>query len=291
MGWRVVAVRSRAKLDYKMNYLVCRNDNGVSKIFIDEIGMLIVESTAVSLTAVLLNELIEKNVKIVFCDSKRNPSGEIIPYYGSHDTSLKINNQIAWTDSAKEEIWSDIITRKIENQMETLKHYNFEDYFLLEKYSREVELNDVTNREGHAAKVYFNSIFGKDFKRDDENNINAALNYGYAILLSAINRAIVSMGYITQLGIFHRNRFNDFNLGSDIIEPIRFIVDNEVIKMNHSTFSTKEKDNLKNLMNKEIQVDGTNQTLLNGIEIYTRSVVEALNKSDSSIIKYISCEL
>lgn len=110
-------------------------------------------------------------------------------------------------------------------------------------------------------------------------------------MLSAINRAIVSMGYITQLGIFHRNRFNDFNLGSDIIEPIRFIVDNEVIKMNHSTFSTKEKDNLKNLMNKEIQVDGTNQTLLNGIEIYTRSVVEALNKSDSSIIKYISCEL
>ena len=291
MGWRVVAVRSRAKLDYKMNYLVCRNDNGVSKVFIDEIGMLIVESTAVSLTAVLLNELIEKNVKIVFCDSKRNPSGEIIPYYGSHDTSMKINNQIGWTEEIKGEVWRDIIKRKIKNQMNMMKHYNIEEYILLDKYCEEVELNDVTNREGHAAKVYFNNIFGKEFKREDENNINAALNYGYAILLSSINRAIVSMGYITQLGIFHRNRFNEFNLGSDIIETVRFIVDNEVKKMRHDKFDTVEKDILKNIMNKEVEVDGTNQTLLNGIEIYTRSVVEALNFGDSSNIKYISCEL
>ena len=53
---------------------------------------------------------------------------------------------------------------------------------------REVEPDDSSNREGHAAKVYFNALFGLDFTRSEDNVINAALNYGYGILLSCFNR-------------------------------------------------------------------------------------------------------
>ena len=70
---------------------------------------------------------------------------------------------------------------------------------------------DKTNREGHAAKVYFNSLFGKKFTRNDDNNINAALNYGYSILLSTINKEISANGYLTQLGIHHKNEFKSKN--------------------------------------------------------------------------------
>ncbi len=71
---------------------------------------------------------------------------------------------------------------------------------------------DSTKREGHAAKVYFNALFGMDFTRADDNPINAALNYGYSMILSAINREITAAGYLTQIGIFHQNTFNPFNL-------------------------------------------------------------------------------
>ena len=211
MSWRTVVIRSRAKLDYKMNYLVVRKLEETSKIFIDEIHTLIIESTAVSLTAALLNELTKNKVKIIFCDEKRNPSSELIGYYGSHDTSAKYRSQISWSQSIKEKVWTEIVREKIKNQSKLLKELGHEEYVMLEEYYKQVELFDTTNREGHAAKVYFNALFGKGFSRSDEEPINSALNYGYAILLSAINREIVSMGYMTQFGLFHDKMFNQFN--------------------------------------------------------------------------------
>ena len=77
MSWRTVVIGSRSKLDFKMNYMIIRKDFETTKVYIDEIYMLIIESTAVSLTAVLLNELIKKKVAIVFCDEKRNPAGAV----------------------------------------------------------------------------------------------------------------------------------------------------------------------------------------------------------------------
>ena len=96
MSWRTVIISSTAKLDYQMGYLVIRREE-VIKIHLSEIEILMIESTAVSLTAALLCELMKKKIKVIFCDEKRNPSSELIGYYGAHDTSLKVRNQIAWS--------------------------------------------------------------------------------------------------------------------------------------------------------------------------------------------------
>lgn len=114
--------------------------------------------------------------------------------------------------------------RKDSKQADTLDQYGKSEAKLLRKYIEEIEYGDATNREGHAAKVYFNALFGMDFTRTEENSINAALNYGYGILLSAFNREIVMNGYITQIGLFHNNMFNQFNLGSDLMEPFRSLL-------------------------------------------------------------------
>lgn len=90
MSWRIVSISSISKLDLKLNYLVVRGENKTTKIYLSEISILIIENTAVSLTAALLNEMIKRKIKIIFCDEKRNPSSELIGYYGSSDTSLKI---------------------------------------------------------------------------------------------------------------------------------------------------------------------------------------------------------
>ena len=115
MSWRTVVISSSSKLDYQLGYLVVRKTD-VVKIYLSEIYMLMIESTSVSLTATLLCELMKRKIKVVFCDEKRNPCSELIPYYGAHDTSNKIRKQIAWSNDIKKEIWTEIVKEKIFNQ-------------------------------------------------------------------------------------------------------------------------------------------------------------------------------
>ncbi len=292
MSWRIVAVTSRAKLDYKMNYLVVRTPEETKRINISEISVLIVESTGVSLTTYLLSELIKAKVYVLFCDEKRLPQSELLPLYGSYDTSMKVRNQIAWSNGAKGNVWAEIVRAKIIGQSRALSVSNhLEKVKQLLKYTTEIEPGDSTNREGHAAKVYFNALFGNDFSRSQECNVNAALNYGYGIFLSAVAREIAVAGYINQLGIFHDNVHNPLNFACDLMEPFRPFVDNEVVNMCLDNFQHSEKMQLVNLLNLQIKIDGQVQYMLSAIRIYVRSIFDALNENDISKLKFPGYEL
>lgn len=284
MSWRTVVIASSAKLDYQMGYLVVRRDD-VKKIFLDEISILIIENTAVSLTAALLSAMTKKKIKVIFCDEKRNPSSELIPYSGSYNSSLKIRNQIRWNNSIKEEVWTVIVSDKIRKQAEYLQELNMPQAELLLSYLKDLREGDSTNREGHAAKVYFNALFGLEFTRSEECAINAALNYGYSIILSAFNREIVKNGYITQLGLFHDNMFNPFNLASDLMEPFRVIIDRIVVEIKPDVFEHEEKMQVVDVLTKYVRIAGRKETVLNAIKIYTKSVFDALEDQDISIIR------
>lgn len=290
MSWRTVVISNSAKLDYQLGFLIVRRDD-VVKIHISEIATLIIETTAVSLTAALLSELTKKKIKVIFCDEKRNPSSELIPYYGSHDTSVKVRKQVEWSAELKASIWTEIVTEKIRKQAELLERMHKKEAEMLYGYIEEIQFGDATNREGHAAKVYFNALFGLDFTRTAENSINAALNYGYGIILSTCNREIVSNGYITQLGLFHDNMFNPFNLGSDIMEPFRPIVDETVKRMNLTKFEHEEKMEVLKILQQEVMISGRKENVSNAIKIYCHSVFDALNDADASLIKFYWNEL
>lgn len=289
MSWRTVVITGNAKLDYQIGYLVVRGTES-KKIQISEIRMLIVESTAVSLTAYLLQELSKHKVKVIFCDEKRNPSSELIPYYGSHDTSIKIRNQIDWTEEVKMSVWTEIVAEKIRQQAETLFMFGREESEMLENYIKEIEFGDATNREGHAAKVYFNALFGKKFSRKDDNSVNAALNYGYSLLLSSFNREIVANGYITQIGLSHSNRFNPFNLASDLMEPFRPLVDVRVFRLQPEIFEKEEKHAMIRLLEEEVVIDGRSEFLPNAIKIYAKSIFDVLNNKGEGIIRFYQRE-
>lgn len=290
MSWRTVIISSRCKLDYKMGYVVIREED-TKRIFLDEIAILVLENSAVSLTGCLLEALVEKKVRVIFCDSKRSPLAELAPYYGSHDCSRKIRTQTEWAEIIKGRVWADIVSEKIRKQagfLSELKKY--EEAELIRSYLGQIEVYDTTNREGHAAKVYFNALFGLDFTRSAENVTNAALNYGYSVILSAFNREITACGYLTQLGIFHSNMFNYYNLSCDLMEPFRILIDREVKEMSPTMFESKEKYALWNILNNHVYINNTKQTVLNAIKIYTKSVFEALNDNDPSKIKFYSQE-
>ena len=291
MSWRVVVVSSNSKLDYKMDYLIVRNAESAKRVHISEISVLLIESTAVSLTAYLLCELSKRKISVIFCDEKRCPIGNVLSIYGSHDTSLKFRNQIKWQDETKAFVWAEIVRAKIIGQISVLKENKKENHELLEGYLSEILPGDSTNREGHAAKVYFNSLFGMDFSRSLENNINAALNYGYSIILSVFAREIVANGYSTQLGIFHDNMFNQYNLACDFMEPFRPFVDFTVCNMNLESFEHAEKMELVKILNNCIRISGKEQFMLNAIKIYTKSIFEALNEKDISLIRFPEYEL
>lgn len=291
MSWRTVVIANRCKLDYKMGYMVVRGEE-TKRIFLDEVCVIIIENPAVSLTGCLLAVLTEKKIKVIFCDEKRNPSSELVPIYGCYDCSSKIRQQIAWDNNIKGAVWTEIVSEKIRNQSKLLfeKGRN-EEAKLLQSYIEQMEFYDVTNREGHAAKVYFNALFGKDFSRNKDCDINAALDYSYAVLLSAVNREIVSCGYLTQLGLFHDNTFNFFNLSCDLMEPFRVLFDRHIISDDFIVFEPSVKLSILSLLHKEFLIDGRHQTLLNTIKIYVRSVFDALNAGDTGLIKFPGYEL
>lgn len=290
MSWRTVIISKNAKLDFQLGYMVVRQEQ-ISKIHIGEIHTLLIETTAVSITAALLSELVKSKVKIIFCDEKRNPVSELLPYYGSHDTSAKIRSQITWDDKIKGDIWTEIVKEKIRQQANFLKHLGKSEYKLLLSYIDEIEFADSTNREGHAAKVYFNALFGMAFTRGADNAVNAALNYGYSIILSTFTREIAANGYLSQLGLFHNNMFNPFNLASDLMEPFRIIVDKKVVEEKFETFSTEDKRRILDMLNETVSINARVENLQNAIKIYCKSVFAAIENKDISELKFYNYEL
>ncbi len=195
MGFRTVVVKSRAKLETRLNYVVIRAEKE-RKIFIDEINTLIIQSTAVAITAALLCELIKHNVKVIFCDDKCNPQSELLPYYAAHNTCKRYSEQIGWDEGFKKTVWTLIVKEKIQNQAKLLFEKGFETQAeMLLEYAGQVVTGDSTNREGHSAKVYFNCLLEEGRTRRNGGFVNGCLNYGYAVLLSAFNREIVASGY------------------------------------------------------------------------------------------------
>ncbi|MDD4532807.1 MAG: type II CRISPR-associated endonuclease Cas1 [Bacilli bacterium] len=278
MGFRTVVIDSKSKIELSLNYLVIRSEEE-KRIHISEISILVIMSTAVSMTAAALCELNKQKVRIIFCDEKYQPYGELMPYTQGFRNSKRIKEQIFWDGQMSEEIWKCIVKEKIMNQYALLVKRGFkDDSKLLLDYANEVLPGDKTNREGQAAKVYFNRVFGPNFRRGDELNFyNKCLNYGYSIILSSMNREINILGYLTQLGVCHCNEYNPYNLGCDLMEPYRPFVDELVINIKKDSIHWKHC--VSDILNKHVKIDEKNTTVGTSIPIYVKSCTDSLTEN------------
>lgn len=287
MGFRTVVITKHCKCSYKNDYLVVYGDE-TKMLHLSEIQTIIFDSTAVSVTSYLLCELAQRKINVIFCDECHNPVAEMQPLYGSFNTSKKIKQQVDWDEDIKKNVWNLIIGEKIRKQAWVLEKFGMDSYEKLLEYVEEIEIADSTNREGHAAKVYFNSIFGKEFGRKQENEVNAALNYGYAILLSTFNKEIISNGYITQLGIKHKNEFNQFNLSYDLMEPFRPFIDRIVYENIPFEFNNEMKMKLINVLNEQIRYEKCEHYLSTVITKYTNNILKCVTEETPN--KIIFCD-
>ena len=278
-AFRNIVISSPCKLQYKGGYMVVRREDDTAKVHLSEISSVVLQTNQVFVSAYLLSELAKAKVAFVVSDEKRDPIGQYLPLYGAHNTSKRIAEQLEWSEPIKKRVWQRIVRDKIKHQSDVLHARAREEQGeTLKSIVAEVRSGDTTNREGHAARLYFSSLFGPSFSRDDDTPLNAALNYGYAILLSSVNREIAARGYLTQAGICHRNEFNQFNLSCDFMEPFRPLVDRIVIDNFDGEFSKETKLLLVDMLNQGVAYRGGTYRVGSVISLYTADCFKALDR-------------
>ena len=286
MGWRTVIVNTHSKLSYKNNHLIFKDATRTEMIHLSEVDILLLETTDIVLSTMLIKRLVDENILVIFCDDKRLPTAHLMPYYARHDSSLQLSKQIDWEEAVKAEVWTHIISQKILNQSIYLSECGFieKSQSVMNLY-HSLELFDPSNREGHSARIYFNTLFGNDFNRELDNEINTSLDYGYTLLLSMFAREVVLSGCMTQLGLKHANQFNQFNLASDIMEPFRPIIDQIVYENRNHSF-VKIKRELFTIFSDTFQYNNMEMYLTNIVSDYTKKVIKALNNKGKGVPEF-----
>lgn len=279
MAFRNILIENPCKCTFQGGYLCVRVEDNITKVHLSEIQSITIQSTQSFISGYLLSELAKAKIPLVMSDEKSNPVGEYLPLYGAHNTSKRISEQLAWSEPTKKRLWQRVVKDKIANQSRLLALTGQEDVSKqLKALAEDVRSGDPTNREAHAARIYFQTLFGPAFSRDEDSAINAALNYGYAIVLSYVNREIVSRGYLTQLGICHRSEYNQFNLSCDFMEPFRPLVDRLVFDNIEDDFTRDDKRLMVDILNRTITYRDGSYRVSSVINMYIKECLNALNK-------------
>ena len=277
MGWRSVIITQHAKLTYSMQMMIVQTRDGINQIPIEDINLLLVSTTQAVITSALISKLAQNQTKIIFVDEKDNPVVETAVYYPGTRNMAKLTQQFNWDDHLKELLWTRIVSQKIKNQIAVLDNYHLNKDDVQSELDQ-LEINDESNREAIAARKYFMLLFDKNFVRRDTSAVNAALDYGYSILLSSFNREIAMNGYLTYFGIHHCSQENQFNLASDLMEPFRPFVDYWVKAHEKIKELTPDiKYGLVELLSLEIKFNGKKTLLTNAITVYVRECLKFLS--------------
>lgn len=235
-------------LSTKNEQIVLTNKESSQQIVrpIMDLGVLILEDSQVTITLALIQKLAKENVAVIFCDEKHLPASMLFHLDTHYIQNERFRYQLAASVALKKQLWQQTIKMKITNQALLLAEISSPVSLALKKLAKEVKSGDTTNCEAEAARLYWQALFGENFRRDPEGMPpNPSLNYAYAILRGATARALAVSGLLPTLGIFHRNRYNDFCLADDIMEPYRPFADRIVWQMMQDTpdYHVLHKDN------------------------------------------------
>ena len=206
----------------------------IKTIPIEDIGVIVLEDRQITITNVALDALLQNNCAVITCDEKHMPAGMLLPLEGNTTQSERFANQIEASLPLKKQLWQQTVQAKIRNQASVLKRMSGVEIGCMLAWANNVKSGDSDNLEGRAAAYYWKNVFPSlpGFTRDREGEMpNNLLNYGYSIVRAVIARALVASGLLSTLGIHHHNRYNEFCLADDIMEPYRPYVDEMVINI------------------------------------------------------------
>lgn len=243
-------------LSLKRGFLVIHEgESEIGTVPLDDIAVLVLSAQQITMTKNVLNALSENGCITILCGKNYSPQSMIIPTYSHYLFTKILKNQIEASIPFKKRMWQQVVVQKITNQALALKYCGKEDEsVLIKKIASLVDSGDTKNREAYAARMYWKFLFGDDFIRDkDGDGINALLNYGYAIVRSAMARAVCAGGLLPSLGIHHDNKTNQFCLVDDIFEVYRPLIDCIVYRLvqNNETALTPD---VKKVLAQSLQI-------------------------------------
>jgi CRISPR-associated protein Cas1 len=280
---RIVDISEAAYLHLKHQQLVIdKQGDTVGQVPIEDLGVLILQHSAIVLTQQIVIACQKNNVIIIFCDDKHLPYSVILPIAESNTLHNKIlKQQVATTEPTRKRLWQQIVQNKIQQQAITLELLG-KDSARLHRVAAEVKTGDVGNREAIAAQYYWKRLFGEGFRRDvDMSGVNGLLNYGYAIIRAVVARGICGAGLHPTIGLFHKNQYNALCLADDMMEPFRPWVDFLVFNMAEQgqlEINQESKQVLLGLLNKKVSYKGKKMSLMVSTHYLMADLKRCLNK-------------
>lgn len=288
--WRTVIVTKGERMTIKDNWLVVYSENNEQRVPVEDLYSVVIDNRAAMISVAAITTLAQANVHIYFCDEKHVPVALNLPLNTHYKPFGVMKKQLNMSDELIGELWKKIVKQKIRNQIICLQivGVNEDKIAPLEQLYESVLPDDITNREGAAAKKYFTALFGCTFKRTDNDVTNAALNYGYTIMRSSVCKTLVAYGYNCVLGIHHINEQNAYNLADDLMEPLRPLVDlwtdNSCDDLFENLTSVNRRD-LVNLINVPMKMGNKKMRVRYAIDKCVSSLTSAIDKNNAELLQ------
>jgi CRISPR-associated protein Cas1 len=288
MGYRNLVIENPATLNIRNSQLYVKTTNEFA-FPLDDLQSIVIDSQRCTMSTVVLSQLGKHDITVIISDEYHLPSTVLLPLQGYYQKLSTLNQQLRVSKRFKDRLWQKNIRQKIMNQAAVLQLQQLPGVPEMKKRAASVIEGDQTHQEGYAAAFYFKTTFGQHFVRRHDDVVNAALDYGYAIIRSCIARELTAFGFEPALGIFHKNQLNPFNLAHDLIESYRPIVDLLVLQLNLDD-ATKLvptiKRQLVNIQSYDVRINGTFQTVRNAIHLTVESVASAFSQERVSGVTF-----
>jgi CRISP-associated protein Cas1 len=295
MAWRTVMIQNPAKLNLSKGQLRVENNQGeVATLPIEDITTLILESPQIQLSSTLLSACQQHGVALITCDEAHMPNGVLLPFQPHSRQSRVAALQQSWSEPLRKRLWQKVVQGKITNQAMCLaRNQKHEAAERLAVMSKRVQSGDPDNMEAQAARLYWRALMGADFRRGASDKINAALNYGYAVVRASVARSQVAYGLLPVFGIHHSNDLNAFNLTDDMMEVLRPFVDDRVWQMvqtaeldpNASDLSISIRQKLAAIMNTQCLIGREIHSLSNACDTLASTLVSAIEGKSAAILE------
>ncbi|ATD64699.1 type II CRISPR-associated endonuclease Cas1 [Neisseria weixii] len=291
MTWRSVLIQNSSKLSLLRKQLNIQQEGESYTVPLEDIAVIVVENHGTLITAPLLSALAENGVTLLTCDEQFLPCGQWLPFSQYHRQLKTLKLQIYAGEPIKKQLWQKIVKQKILNQAfcvdETGNDIAAKRLRIL---ASEVKSGDNGNQEAQAAALYFQVLFGERFTRTEDNEINAHLNYAYAVLRAAVARSLVLYGWLPALGLFHKSELNPFNLADDFIEPLRPLADLMVIQLKErgrlrEQLNTMAKQQLISVLHHQMMIEQQSFSTLAAIDKMISSFQTALSQKNARFLK------
>lgn len=290
MVWRSVVISQPAKLKREHFSLVIEQAQS-ARVPFEDIAVIVLNHREITLTHPVLSACGEYGIGLYATGDNHQPNGIFLPFLSHSRATRMMRLQLDIDKPKAKRAWAEIVKVKISNQAKCLKLAKQGDYERLESYASRVRSGDIENMEAQASSYYFPQLFGKGFHRAKECWVNAALDYGYAVIRGAITRALVAHGFQPNIGLFHRSEQNAFNLADDLIEPYRALVDLHVFhNINpHASpdaeLKPTDKAALVALLNADVAMPRGTMSVLSSIEQATESLVRLFEGGNESVLE------